>query len=181
MDADELTFIYLQESSVTLTTIKMIALASLWLITPSPFPYPHLKLEHFKIAKDRPPPSTTHIHFQSSGPYLDQAVEWQSGSTSSLPQDYPQKTVHRQRSYPDAVSMCACVNSLHSIITQSKANLSGMWVELYKNTMSHLILPIVAIRRARRQHALTVESHVEKVANSHLPTEMRRSESSLDV
>lgn len=66
-------------------------------------------------------------------------------------------------------------------MTQSKANLGGMWVELYKNTMSHLILPIVAIRRAHRQPALTAESHVEKVANSHLPAEMRRSESPLDI
>lgn len=49
MDADGLMFIYLQESSVTLTTIKMITLASLWLITTLPTTPPHLKLEHFKM------------------------------------------------------------------------------------------------------------------------------------
>lgn len=51
-----------------------------------------------------------------------------------------------------------------------------MWVELYKNTMSHLILPVVAIRRAHTQPALTAESQAEEVSNSHLPTEMRGSE-----
>lgn len=51
-----------------------------------------------------------------------------------------------------------------------------MWVELYKNTMSHLILLIVAIRLARTQPALTAESQVEEMANSHLPTEIRGSE-----
>lgn len=109
------------------------------------------------MAKDRSPSSTTHAHFQISGPYLNQAVERQSCCTSSLTQDSPRQTVHAQRSYPDAVSICVCVNSLHSIMTQSKAKLCAMWVELYKNTMSHLILPIVAIRRARTQPALTAE------------------------
>lgn len=54
-----------------------------------------------------------------------------------------------------------------------------MWVELYKNTMSHLILLIVAIRLARTQPVLTAESQVEEMANSHLPTEMRGSETLL--
>lgn len=35
--------------------------------------------------------------------------------------------------------------------TASKVKLCGMWVELYKNTMSHLILLIVAIRQALTQ------------------------------
>lgn len=51
-----------------------------------------------------------------------------------------------------------------------------MWVELYKNTMSHLILLIVAIRLAGTQPELTAESQMEEVADSHLPTEMRGSE-----
>lgn len=101
--------------------------------------------------------------------------------TPSFTQDCPRKTVHGQRSYPHAVSVCAFVNSLHSIITQSKAKLFGMWVELYKNTMSHLIWPIVAIRRAHTQPALTAESQAEKVANSHLPTETRSLETPLSI
>lgn len=55
-----------------------------------------------------------------------------------------------------------------------------MWVELYKNTMSHLILLIVAIRLARTQPVLIAESQVEEMANSHLPTEMRGSETLLE-
>lgn len=51
-----------------------------------------------------------------------------------------------------------------------------MWAELYKNIMSHLILLIVAIRLAHKQPAPTVESQMEDVANSHVPTEMRGSE-----
>lgn len=50
-----------------------------------------------------------------------------------------------------------------------------MWVESHKNTTKHLILLIVAIRLGHIQPALTAESQPE-VAMSHLPTEMKGSE-----
>lgn len=43
---------------------------------------------------------------------------------------------------------CLCQQSQQYNYSYSEVKLCGMWVEMYKNIMSHLILQIVAIRLA---------------------------------
>ena len=160
-----------------LKTIKMMASASLWLITPF-LPIWSRSLSKWLRMGPFPQSPPPHLRFQVSGPDLYQAVKrsWQLGTTSS---PHPGR-LHclLQSSLRTYILSSGCPKNgpmgrrnkcLWS--TASKVKLCGMWVELYKNTMSHLILLIVAIRRART----TAESQMEEVANSRLPTEMRGS------
>lgn len=161
-------FIYLQQSSVTSKTIKIIT--SSQLVTHNTL-LPHLKLRHFNMAEEGPFPFTAYsppapyLHFQVSGPGLSQAVKWSqvglnlpwslkqaSLSTTELSfwiyvwsSCYP-RNGHTERLH---LGLRSIVSTVGLLIQQE--NSSKMWVELYKNTMSHLILLIVAIRLARTQ------------------------------
>lgn len=141
-----------------LKTIRMMASASLWLITPflpswSRSLSKWLRMGHFPQS---PPP---HLRFQVSGPDLYQAVKrsWQLGATSSPHRGRLHCLLQRApcggTSCPVAVHTGRCDKSLWS--TASKVKLCGTWVKLSKNTIRHLILLIVAIRRelARQQKA----------------------------
>lgn len=178
MDADLLMFIYLQQFDVTFENNQNDGFCQL--VTHN-IPSPHLKRKHFKMAKDGPFPCTTNLTPpppRSPFPSLWPLPVWdcemilQLGCFSSPLSDRLHCPL--QCSCPVAIlkmgtwkgSIYAWVNSLNSIITHSEVKLCGMWVEIYKNTMSHLILPIVVI----------LLSQQGEVANSHLPTETRGSE-----
>lgn len=155
MDADQLTFTYLQQPDVTFENNQNDGFCQL--VTHNTFS-PHLKQKQSKWLRmvHFPLPPPPHPPFPSLWPRP--SSRWETTLTvgwhplSSLWQvalstaECSLWTCVLSSSCPKNGPMERCSKCLRS--PASKLKLCGMWMELYKNTMSHLILLIVAIRRA---------------------------------
>lgn len=188
MDAYQLMFIYLHQSNVTFENNQNDCFCQL-VTSPTPTPAQSwsiskwLRMGHSLYHQ----PHHSPISVLTLWPLPVSGCEMilQLGCISSLHTGRVHCPLHcsiyGQGSCPVAIpkvgtwkgSVCACRNSLNNIITHSEVKLCGMWVEIYKNTMSHFILPVVAMRLFLTQPAITAESQTEEVANSHLPTQTR--------